>query len=420
LTTELEVPFGERTLSVSLPPETEVTILSPAEKGGLLLEEALKKGLAQPVGAESVDYFLKDCQHLLVLVNDLFRPTPTAQILSNLHPYLRSITQLGFLVATGLHPKPSPEDLRSIFGMYYDGYRKNIFSHDCDNESQLVNLGKTSFGSEVNLHKLVLKASHILTISSVEPHYFSGFTGGRKMFLPGISSRRATQNNHALALSEEAQPLSLEGNLVHQDMEEALDFLGEKKIFSIQVVSANSENLQGCFCGDIREAFYSAVQKARQVFTKEVEERFDIVVAVVGPPLDKNLYQIQKSMEHAKMALKERGIIILVSPCYQGIGNDEWLKLSEKFLSWEEVLTSSEEWNLGFHKLYRTAQLRRWAQIWAVTTLSSEILRRVYIEPKESLQRALDEALSIKGRACNLLLLMDAGRQVPVLQSVSS
>jgi len=235
------------------------------------------------------------------------------------------------------------------------------------------------------------------------------------MFLPGVSSRRATQNNHALALSEQAQPLSLEGNPVHQDMEEALNFLGDKGIFSIQVVSTDSENLQGCFCGDIREAFHSAVQKARQVFAREVEGRFDIVVAVVGPPLDKNLYQIQKSMEHAKMALRESGIVILVSPCHQGIGNDEWLKLSEKFSSSEEVLAASEEWNLGFHKLYRTAQLKSWAQIWGVTSLPPEILRRVYIEPKESLQRALDEAISIKGKGCNLLVLMDAGHQVPVL-----
>ncbi|KPJ48517.1 MAG: hypothetical protein AMJ41_04780 [candidate division Zixibacteria bacterium DG_27] len=397
-----------------------MTILSPAEQGGLPLQEALKEGLGHPLGLESLDYFLKDCEHLLALVNDLFRPTPTAEILRGLDPYLRSTRQLEFLVATGLHPKPSPEDLKEIFGEYLERYQERILSHNCDDDSQLVSFGKTSFGSEVELHKLVIKASHILTISSVEPHYFSGYTGGRKMFLPGISSRRAIQNNHALALSEEAQPLSLEGNLVHQDMEEALSFLGAKRIFSIQVVSANSENLQGCFCGDIREAFYSAVQKARRVFTREVEGRFDIVVAVVGPPLDKNLYQIQKSMEHAKMALKEDGIVILVSPCHQGIGNNEWLKLSEKFSSWEEVLTSSEEWGLGFHKLYRTAQLRRRAQIWAVTSLPPEIVSKVYIEPKESLQRALDGALSVKGRGCNLLVLMDAGHQVPVLQSVSS
>jgi len=412
---EFEVPFGERTLSVSLPPETAVTILSPAEQGGLPLQEALKEGLGHPLGVESLDYFLKDCEHLLVLVNDLFRPTPTAQILRGLDPYLRNIAQLGFLVATGLHPKPSPEDLKTIFGEYFERYWGRIHSHDCDDDNQLVSFGKTSFGSEVEFHRLVFEASHILTISSVEPHYFSGYTGGRKVFLPGVSSRRAIQNNHALALSERAQPLSLGGNPVHQDMEEALNLLGDKGIFSIQVVSANPENVQGCFCGDIREAFYSAVERAKEIFTRKVKQKFDIVVAVVGPPLDKNLYQIQKSMEHAKMALKEGGTVILVSPCHQGIGNDEWLKLSEKFSSSAEVLAASEKWNLGFHKLYRTAQLKSWAQIWGVTSLPSEILRRVYIEPKESLQKGLDDALSIMGRDCNLLVLMDAGHQVPVL-----
>jgi len=411
---EFEVPFGEKSQSVSLPPETEVTILSPAREGGSPLQQSLRESLSSPIGAEPLDAFLEDSRDFLILVNDLFRPTPTAEILKGVDSYLREIKQLRFLVATGLHPKPSPEDLKNIFGDCLERYRERILLHDCDEEKELVSLGRTSFGTEVELHRRAPEASHILTISSVEPHYFSGFTGGRKMFLPGIASRRAIQNNHALALREGAQPLSLEGNPVHQDMEEALRFLGDKKIFSIQVVSASPDNLQGCFCGDVREAFVSAVERARALFAREVEGSFDIVVAVISPPLDKNLYQIQKSMEHAKMALKEGGIVILVSPCQQGIGNDEWLKLSEKFSSPEEVLTSLEEWNLGFHKLYRTAQLRRWAQIWGVTSLPAEILRRVYIEPKESLQKALEEALSIKGRGCSLLVLMDAGHQVPV------
>lgn len=410
------MPFGEETISVSIPPETEVTILSPAEEAGTSLKQGLHEGLSRPVGAEPLESFLRGSEDLLVLVNDLFRPTPTAGILMELEDQLQKSRRLRFLVATGLHPKPSLEDLQAIFGGLLDRHQTNVFSHDADADEELTHLGRTSFGTEVDLHRFVREASHLLTISSVEPHYFSGFTGGRKMFLPGVSSRRATQNNHALALSERAQPLSLEGNPVHEDMEEALDLLGDKEIFSIQVVSTDPQRVRGCFCGDIRQAFSSAVVKAREVFAQMVGGRYDIVVAIVGPPLDKNLYQIQKSMEHAKMVIKEEGIIILVSPCYQGIGNDEWLKLSERFSSWQEVLTYSGEWSLGFHKLYRTALVKKWAQIWGVTRLEPEILRKVFIEPRGSLEEALEEALSVKGGGCRVLVLMDAGHTVPIVE----
>jgi nickel-dependent lactate racemase len=413
---EIAVPFGEETILVSLPPETEVTVLSPAQEAGIPLKQGLRQGLSRPVGAEPLESFVRRSEDLLVLVNDLFRPTPTAAILTELEPQLQKSGRLRFLVATGLHPRPSPEDLRTIFGRLLDRHQTNVFSHDSDADGELTHLGRTSFGTEVDLHKFVQEASHLLTISSVEPHYFSGFTGGRKMFLPGVSSRRATQNNHALALSEKAQPLSLEGNPVHEDMEEALDLLKGKEIFSIQVVSTDPQRVRGCFCGDIRGAFSSAVVKAREVFAQMVGERYDVVVAVVGPPLDKNLYQIQKSMEHAKLVLKEEGIIILVSPCHQGIGNDEWLKLSRRFSSWQEILTYSGEWSLGFHKLYRTALIKRWARIWGVTGLDPEILRKVFIEPRESLEKALEEAFSVKGSACRTLVLMDAGHTVPILE----
>lgn len=410
------MPFGGESISVSLPLETEVTVLSPAREAGTPLKQGLREGLSRPVGAEPLESFLRRSDDLLVLVNDLFRPTPTAAILTELERHLQKSRRLRFLVATGLHPKPSPEDLQTIFGGLLDRHQTTVFSHDSDADGELTHLGRTSFGTEVELHRFVREASHLLTISSVEPHYFSGFTGGRKMFLPGVSSRRATQNNHALALSEKAQPLSLEGNPVHEDMEEALDLLGGKEIFSIQIVSTNPQRVRGCFCGDIREAFSSAVVKAGKVFAQVVGGKYDIVVAVVGPPLDKNLYQIQKSMEHAKMVLKEEGIIILVSPCYQGVGNDEWLKLSAKFSSWREILTYSGEWNLGFHKLYRTALIKKRAQIWGVTRLEPEILRKAFIEPKGSLEKALAEAFSVKGHGCRTLVLMDAGHTVPIVQ----
>ncbi len=60
---------------------------------------------------------------------------------------------------------------------------------------------------------------------------------------------------------------------------------------------------------------------------RPLKEKADIVVSVVKFPQDIDLYQAQKGIDNAKLALKENGILILVAKCRCGIGGKAFADL---------------------------------------------------------------------------------------------
>lgn len=133
------------------------------------------------------------------------------------------------------------------------------------------------------------------------------------------------------------------------------------------------------------------------------------------PPLDRELYQSQKAIEHGKMALKEDGILILVMACVHGVGNEEFQKLLLRTgdpAKVRELLYGP--YALGHHRLIRNLKfLQQGGRIWGVTQLNPAFLAQTFITPRSSLEEALEAALMIKGKKARIHVLLDAGHVVP-------
>ena len=123
------------------------------------------------------------------------------------------------------------------------------------------------------LNKIVAEAKKTIVIGSVEPHYFAGYTGGRKGFLPGVASYETITQNHKLALNKSAKALALDGNPVHEDMMDAMNVLKEIKVFSIMTILDKHHNVYETTCGDLVGAFYDAIDSAKKVFCVDIEEK---------------------------------------------------------------------------------------------------------------------------------------------------
>jgi nickel-dependent lactate racemase len=250
-------------------------------------------------------------------------------------------------------------------------------------------------------------------ISSVEPHYFAGYTGGRKSFLPGIASFKTIEQNHKLALKQEARALALEGNPVHEDMIDALSTV-KKEIFTISTVLDKNHRIYAATAGDIYKSMEAAVSKAEEVFVAKIPEKADIVVSVVKFPSDIDLYQAQKGIDNAKYALKEGAILLLVAKCRMGIGEDSFVKLLSSADSPRDALDKIEKkFVIGYHKAAKMAEVGLYAQTWAVTDLDPEILESIFIRPFSSLQEALDKAFEEKGKDAKALILLDGSLTIP-------
>ena len=280
---------------------------------------------------------------ILVLVNDGTRPTPTAKVLQIIGDDLEG-REVSFLVATGAHRAPTEDDLELIFGHdLRSRYQGRIEAHAARNADDLAFVETTSRGTPVYVNRRLLQAERVVVINSVEPHYFAGYTGGRKSIFPGVAGFQTIEANHKLALDPAATILALEDNPVHEDMLECIDLLGDLPIFSIQMVLDHQHRLHAASAGSLPESFAQAVHHADEHYVVDIAELYDVVVTVAPYPMDYDLYQSQKAMENGAMALADGGVLILVSKCRHGIGDESFFNLLASAPTPRAVLRSIEQ-----------------------------------------------------------------------------
>ncbi|UCG90882.1 MAG: nickel-dependent lactate racemase [candidate division WOR-3 bacterium] len=413
---DIQIPYGkDEKLNVSLPDANVLRIVHPNKVEEQNQTEILLNAIENPIHSKSFSEFLSDAKDVLFIVNDGTRPTPTAKVLDMLYEKIKD-KNIKFIIATGVHRAPTQEEFDFIFGKHYSTFKNRIHVHDCKKDEDMVHIGTSKNGTEMYVNRLGMEAHKIVIIGSVEPHYFGGYTGGRKSFLPGIASRKTVEQNHKHALKLEAQALALEGNPVHEDMIDALKTIQDKEIFSIQTVLDGERRLYAVTSGHIHDSFYGAIDKAKEVFCVKIPEKADIVVSVAPYPMDIDLYQSQKALDNGKLALKDGGILIMVSKCRTGIGEPTFFELLSSSDSPQKALeTIDRGYKLGYHKAAKMAEIGTWAEMWSVTDLEDKDMNAIFIKPFHDLQEALNKAIEKKGKDARVIFLMDGSITVPMI-----
>ncbi len=412
----VDLPYGkDGTMSVQISDDLKVDFLEANDVEIGDEAESIQTAINTPINSKNFKDFLSDAKKVLVIVNDATRPTPTKRVLDFIFDDLKQ-TDYNFIIATGAHRGPSEEEYVQIFGSFYQELKDRIIVHDARVKEDMVYLGDSTNGTPMYVNKAGVEADKIIIISSVEPHYFAGYTGGRKSFLPGIAGFETIEKNHKLALVPEAKALALEGNPVHEDMIDAIKTV-KQEIFSIMTVLDKHHKVYATCCGHINDSFHAAIDKANEVFAAPLDEKADIVVSIVKFPQDIDLYQAQKGIDNAKLALKEDGIMILVAKCRCGIGGKAFADLLGSSDTPQAVLDTIEKgYVLGYHKAAKMAEISLWAQMWGVTDVEPDVISKLFIKPYADIQTALDQALEEKGHDANILFLMDGGLTVPMVK----
>ena len=260
----------------------------------------------------------------------------------------------------------------------------------------------------------MMRVDGIITISSIEPHYFAGYTGGRKSFLPGCAGYKTIEQNHSQALHPGATMFNLKNNPVHQDMVDMVNKIGTERIFSIQLLLENNYNIYKVFSGHIHKSFNAALPYTKRYFCHRSKRKAEIVIAVTRPPYDITLYQTLKSIENARRVVKRGGILLVVSSCYQGFGPESFARFFKNpELIRKIAKPGTGHYRLGDHNAVNLKSLRDFAEIWFVSRLNSDILRRAGFQNFSSVCEAINQAMKIKGANARMLLLMDASLCVP-------
>lgn len=414
----LEFGFGTGVQVVEAPDQNVIGVLTPNDVPlGLTGAEAVLDALAHPIASPRLREIVKPGEKVAVVTSDVTRPMPTFAVMPALLDELYAAgarpEDIALVFALGSHRRQTPEEMRKLSG---ERAFSEIRCLDSDPDD-CVHFGVTSRGTPVDITRSVAEADRRILLANIEYHYFAGYSGGGKSLMPGASTREAIQRNHSLMVNPDACAGKLEGNPLREDIEEAAAMV--KADFILNVVLDEHKKIVRAVAGDMVKAHRAGCEFLDRFYLKPIPERADIVlVSQGGSPKDLNLYQTQKALDNAKHAVKAGGVVILIGSCREGMGEktfEEWMTCSPSPASMVERIRA--EFKLGGHKAAAIAMVLESADIYLVSELPDDFVKKIFLKPYPSAQAALDAALSKLGPDATILAMPYGGSTLPRAQS---
>ena len=371
------------------------------EPPAILWPEAFRRAFEFPAGTPRLHDLARGAGRVAIIVSDPTRGVPTAKVMPILLEELATAgvprSAVTVVVARGVHRPATEDEIKEIVGAgNLAGLR--VINHDPYNGKQLVALGKTSFGTLVEVNRTVYEADLRIAVGKVEPHEFAGFSGGRKSVLPGIAGEKTIEFNHRpeMLISPAARPGQLEGNPIHLDMIEAAGMV--KIRFMVNVVVNQVGETIGIFTGEPVASHLAAVGFLRSFCQVILERRPDIIVTTPGRPLNINFYQSVKPLIALAPVMEKGGVLVLYCSCRDGLGTEDMLIPYEGAKDIEAVIDRLKiDYRIQMdHALLLGKILQQGIRIVVATpSVDAAILKKIFMTPAVNPQDALEKALKI-------------------------
>lgn len=308
-------------------------------------EQLVENALQNPINSKKLSELAQGKKNIVVISSDHTRPVPSKItmpiILKEIRKY-NNDADITILVATGMHRPTTHDELVDKYGLSIVE-NEHIVIHDAYDDNNMVFKGILPSGGELWLNKLVDEADLLISEGFIEPHFFAGFSGGRKSVLPGIASKKTVLWNHNAKFisSPFSRAGSLQNNPIHQDMVFAAK--QAKLEFILNVVINSEKKIIEAFSGNLEDAHQKGCQ-----FVSSLAEVKPIVsdIAITtngGYPLDQNMYQTVKGLTAGEACVKQDGVIIIASSCADGSGGDFFYNIlknaKDAHEAWNNILS---------------------------------------------------------------------------------
>jgi lactate racemase len=274
----------------------------------------VERALDHTFGAPPLEQMAKPGMKVAVLFDDFQRATPShiaiPAILNRLNKAGVPDERITAICARGTHPLPTPEQIEKKVGA--EGMRRlqgRIQIHDAQS-SENVLLGKTRRGSVVEINKYVAEADLVIGIGTCIPHPYSGYGGGCKIFMPGVSSYRSIEEHHYNWLRNKSCKLSvMEGNPWYDETVEMARMGGLS--FKVDFLLDETNQVIRAFAGDPVDEHVEAAKYAASLYQVSIPKLADVVITSAAP-LEIGV-QATKSLLNARLAVRTGGTIIWVA-----------------------------------------------------------------------------------------------------------
>jgi nickel-dependent lactate racemase len=408
--------FGKDMLGIEIDDKDLLGVMQPNDIKIETSEiEEVRRAVRQPIDSNRLKDIVKPGEKVVIITSDITRPMPSKKVLSEILNELYDVgiskKDIKIVFGMGSHRKHTEQEQRYLVG---DEIYEQIECLDSDVDD-CVFMGETSFGTPVNIFRPVAEADRRICLGNIEYHYFAGYSGGAKAIMPGVSNREAIQANHSKMVMAEAKAGEILSNPVRQDIDEVAKFVSID--FILNVILDEHKTIIKAVAGHHIAAHREGCEFLDKLYKVQIAQQADIVIVSPGGyPKDINLYQAQKALDNSKHAVKDGGVVILVASCKEGLGEhvfETWMLGAQS--SEEMIEKIQQHFELGGHKAAAIAMILEKCDIYLVSDLDAEFVKKLFMKPFKDIERAYNEAIKKTGISSKVYLMPYGGSTLPVL-----
>jgi len=277
--------------------------------------QEIRRALDHPIGSPKIEDLAKPGMEVVLLFDDLQRPTPAylalPEILNRLNRGGIPDTRINGICALGTHPAPSLEQLETKVGKETFTRLSGRLSIHNPRASDNVIIGRTHRGTLVEVNRKVAFADLIIGVGECMPHPIAGYGGGCKIIMPGVCSYRSVAEHHFTWMRHRNSRVNLlDGNHFFEDISDAGRI--SRLAFKLDFIINEKKEVIRAFAGDPWEEHREASQYANSLYLIPLPKLADITIASASP-LEIGV-QATKALVMACFSTRSGGAIIWVAP----------------------------------------------------------------------------------------------------------
>jgi nickel-dependent lactate racemase len=432
----IRVPYGEAHLAFDLLPGMHGSVVEPQRVEPLAdveaaVAEAVSEAVARSVGALPLREMAKPGGSVCVVFTDVTRASPDHLLIPAL---LREMAAAGvrpedvtLLCGIGMHrPSTREEKIAKLGAEVVSRYR--VIDNEPQNADALVDLGVTSGGVPVFVHRAAAEADLLIATGLVEPHQYAGYSGGRKTVAIGAAGERTIEHTHGPAfLDHPGTRLGcIDGNPFHQAVTEAAHRAGLR--FILNVVLDGQKRVLEVAAGEPEEAHRQLVAFARSVYEVEIPHQYDVAIGGVGSPKDVNLYQASRAASNLFFAptsvVRPGGFLIVPARCQEGagggVGEQRFLAAMRDAPDVQAILDDARAngYPPGQQRAFVMAKVLEQVRVVIVGSECPEVVTACKMTPVAAMKEALAFVANELGNELDVLVVPHALLTLPVVSKV--
>jgi lactate racemase len=386
-------------------------------------EVIITKSLKEPIGMPRISQMINANSRILIIIDDMSRPTPAYQIIPSLLEELalgnvRDIN-VRFLVALGTHRPMTKQEIEAKVGAAV-AERFLVINHEWDNPKELYDYGTLDDGTHVVLNRAMHESDFVIGIGSIAPHPAAGYSGGSKIIAPGVATEEAVGEFHWQSVHyAQKDVLGVRENPMRERIDKMANLAGLKAI--VNVILDGEGKIVRCFTGDPVKAHRAGSEWAGEIYRVKVNkpETADIFI-IDTHPLDQDLWQGVKAMCALECIVPDGAVVIVVTPCPEGVSRQHPDVLTLGYLSLADTtnhVLSGKLDKVTAHNIVQGGKLVKRTQAFMVSPgIPAEEIRRLGFQPFDSAQDALNEAIRRKGTTARVIILKMGGEICPLTE----